>query len=67
MKEKSVFTMLPIVIFDIIHSYISHYDYRQLMNCNHHIFCEIKYETVYYDLISHVLEDKLYSFSKVLK
>jgi hypothetical protein len=41
---------IPLVIFDIIHCFLSHHDYRQLLSTNHAIFGEVKYETVYYDL-----------------
>jgi hypothetical protein len=40
------FDRLPVVIYDLIHAYLSHYEYRQLMNCNKSVFHSIKYETV---------------------
>jgi hypothetical protein len=43
------FDKLPFDVFHEIHSYLTHYDYRQFMNCNKSIFLPIKYETVYYD------------------
>jgi hypothetical protein len=45
-----MFDQVPVVIFDIIHSYLSHYNYRQLLNTNHSVFADVKYETVYYNL-----------------
>jgi hypothetical protein len=48
--DKIDFDCLPIVVFDFIHSYLSHSDYRQLMNYNKCNFYPIKYETVYYHL-----------------
>jgi hypothetical protein len=44
-----MFDHIPVVIFDLIHGYLSHYDYRQLMNCNLSVFASVKYETVYHD------------------
>jgi hypothetical protein len=34
----------------LVHGYLTHYDYRQLMNCNNKAFYPVKYETVYYQL-----------------
>jgi hypothetical protein len=47
-----MFDRVPTVIFDIIHAYLSHYDYRQLLNCNQSIFGAVKYDTVYYEFKS---------------
>jgi hypothetical protein len=44
------FHQVPVVVFELFHSYLSHYEYRQLLNCNRSFFTSIKYETVYYDL-----------------
>jgi hypothetical protein len=44
------FDHVPVVILDLIHSYLSHSQYRRLMNCNISTFRSIKYETVYYQL-----------------
>jgi hypothetical protein len=44
------FGHVPVVIFDLIHSYLSHSQYRRLMNCNISTFRSIKYETVYYQV-----------------
>jgi hypothetical protein len=43
------FDRLPLDVYHEIHSYLSHSDYRQFMNCNKSIFLPIKYETVFYD------------------
>jgi hypothetical protein len=45
------FDSIPVVIFDIIHSYLSHYDYRQFLNCSNTLFYPIKFETVVYELL----------------
>jgi hypothetical protein len=47
------FSNIPIDIYHIIHRYLSHHDYRQLMNSNKTDFEVIKHETVAYD-IAHV-------------
>jgi hypothetical protein len=44
------FSNIPIDIFHIIHSFLSHYDYRQFMNSNKSDFEVIKHETVAYDV-----------------
>jgi hypothetical protein len=45
-----MFERIPFVIFDIIHSYLSHYEYQMFLNTSRDIFAEVKYETVYYCL-----------------
>jgi hypothetical protein len=50
MSSVTDFSSIPFVIFHIFHSYLSHYDYRQLMNANKSVFLSIKYETVYYSV-----------------
>jgi hypothetical protein len=46
----TMFERIPLVIFDIIHSYLSHYEYQVFLNTSRDIFAEVKYETVYYCL-----------------
>lgn len=41
---------LPTVIFQIVQTYLSHEDYRSLMNCKKSNFRSIKYETIVYKL-----------------
>jgi hypothetical protein len=45
------FDKLPLDIFHIIQSYLPHFDYRQLLNCNKLVFSPIKYETCYFNFI----------------
>jgi hypothetical protein len=45
-----MFERIPLVIFDIIHSYLSHHEYQMFLNTSHDIFAEVKYETAYYNL-----------------
>jgi hypothetical protein len=45
-----MFEQIPLVIFDIIHSYLKHYEYQMFLNTSRDIFAEVKYETVYYCL-----------------
>jgi hypothetical protein len=45
-----MFEQLSTDIYHIIHSYLSHYDYRQLMNSNTSVLKPIKRETVMYNL-----------------
>jgi hypothetical protein len=45
-----MFERIPLVIFDIIHSYLSHYEYQMFLNTSRDTFAEVKYETVYYCL-----------------
>jgi hypothetical protein len=45
-----MFERIPLVIFDIIHSYLSHHEYRNFLNTGRDTFAEVKYETVYYNL-----------------
>jgi hypothetical protein len=45
------FGNLPDDIFHIIHSYLSHFAYRQFVNASKLLFSDVKYETVYYDFI----------------
>jgi hypothetical protein len=49
--DRVGFDLLPVVIFNIIQSYLSHYEYRQFLNSNQAIFSSIKFETVIYDLV----------------
>jgi hypothetical protein len=42
------FGNLPVELFQDIHSYLSHYEYRQFMNSSLSLFSAVKYETVYY-------------------
>jgi hypothetical protein len=44
------FDLLPVVVFDLIHSGLSHYEYAQLLNCNKEIFHSVKRETLHYHL-----------------
>jgi hypothetical protein len=44
------FSNIPIDIYHIIHSFLSHYDYRQLVNSSKTDFEAIKKETVSYDI-----------------
>jgi hypothetical protein len=46
----TMFERIPLVIFDIIHSYLSHYEYQMFLNTSRDTFAEVKYETVYYCL-----------------
>jgi hypothetical protein len=49
----------PVEIFQIIHSYVTDYEYRQFINC-HKLFESIKYETIYYDLLEiHAMKKKM--------
>lgn len=43
--------LLPTSIFQIIQTYVRNKDYHQLMNCNRSTFQQIKYETIFYNLI----------------
>jgi hypothetical protein len=54
-----MFSVIPLVIFDVIHSYLCHYDYRQLLNTSHSIFAEPKYETAYYVLSEFSIKNQL--------
>jgi hypothetical protein len=57
--------ILPVDLYHNIHNYLSHYDYRQFMNCNKVYFHAIKYETVYIDLIGMKYWKKEMRLSKV--
>jgi hypothetical protein len=45
------FDVLPVDVFHVIHSFLTHYNYRQFMNCAKSFFRSVRKETVYYDLI----------------
>jgi hypothetical protein len=51
LQPKTLFELLPIDIYHLIHSYLSHFQYRQFLNTSKAVFLSIKYETVTYDLI----------------
>jgi hypothetical protein len=40
-----------VINYHIIHSCLSHHDYRRLMNTSLSLFSEIKFETVFYRII----------------
>jgi hypothetical protein len=44
------FANIPVDIFQVIHSYLSHYDYRQFVNSSKSDFEVIKHETVAYGI-----------------
>jgi hypothetical protein len=46
----TMFERIPLVIFDIIHSYLKHYEYQMFLNTSRDTFAEVKHETVYYCL-----------------
>jgi hypothetical protein len=50
MTCREHFSNIPIDIYHIIHSYLSHYEYRQFVNSNKIDFEVVKYETVAYDI-----------------
>jgi exosortase/archaeosortase len=55
-----MFDQVPLVLSDIIHSYLSHHDYRN--NC---LFASVKYETVYYDFKMLSLTRSFYRVEKL--
>ncbi len=64
--------VLPTSIFQIIQTYVRRKDYNELMNCNRSTFQQIKYETIFYNLIlpdrwSKVIPDLESSFGNFIK
>jgi hypothetical protein len=45
-----MFDRIPLVVFHLIHTYLTHHDYLQLVNTSKDVFAEVKQETVYYNL-----------------
>jgi hypothetical protein len=48
---------LPLELFRIIQQFLSHRDYRQLMNTSCSLFTEIKYKTTYFNFICYVKDN----------
>ncbi len=62
------FEAIPREILTIIHCFLNHHDYRQLLNTSKAIFQVLKYETVYYNLkITFEIIDYLSAFYESVK